>query len=168
MIIDFIRNFYQYNAWANRRILDTAAQISPEQMRAGTLLPFGTVHNTLVHILGAQWLWLNRWQGISPRAFMDPQDFSDFTNLRARWDEIEAKTHEFVFACTDEDLVRVGSYRNFRDQEWSYPLWQQMLHQVNHATQHRSEVAMILSGWNCSPGSMDFLYFVDAELSVKK
>lgn len=44
MINNFIRNLYPYNTWANRRILDTAGQISPEQMRAETLLPFGTVH----------------------------------------------------------------------------------------------------------------------------
>jgi len=58
-------------------------------------------------------------------------------------------------------LARVIEYQNFKGERWVYPLWQQMVHQVNHATQHRSEVAMILTQWGHSPGWLDLLYFVD-------
>ena len=49
-------------------------------------------------------------------------------------------------------------------ERWAYPLWQQMIHQVNHATQHRSEAAMMLTKLDCSPGLLDLLYFVDVEM----
>ncbi|MGH2521688.1 MAG: DinB family protein [Anaerolineales bacterium] len=161
MIIELIRNLYQYNAWANARILDTATQFSPDQLRAEASASFGSVHGTLVHILGAQWLWLVRWQGNSPSAMFDPPTFPDLDSLRARWDQIERETHDFVAACTEADLARIIAYRNFQNEPWAYPLWQQMIHQVNHATQHRSEVAVILTQFGYLPGWLDFLYFVD-------
>jgi len=165
MSIEIIQNLYQFNTWANKRILDTATQLSPEQMLAETNPSFGSIHNTLIHIMSAQWLWLNRWRGISLRVMLDPLDFPDFASLRNRWDEINRETQSFVLACTEETLGRTLAYRNSRDEEHAYPLWKQMVHQVNHSTQHRSEVAMILTGWNLSPGAMDFLVFVDQELS---
>jgi uncharacterized damage-inducible protein DinB len=36
-----------------------------------------------------------------------------------------------------------------------------MIHQVNHATQHRSEVAVLLTQCDHSPGWLDFLHFID-------
>jgi uncharacterized damage-inducible protein DinB len=163
MIIELIRSLYHYNAWANTRILDTAALLSPERLHADASGSFGSVQATLVHIMSAQWLYLMRWQGISPAAMFAPQAFPDLDAVRARWDQIERETQDFVAACTEAALSRIISYRNFQDEQWAYPLWQQMVHQVNHATQHRSEVALMMSQWGYSPGWLDLLYFVDLQ-----
>ena len=163
MIIELIRNLYQYNAWANTRILDTAALLSSERLHADASANFGSVQGTLVHIMSAQWIFLMRWQGTSPSAMFDPQTFPDLDTLRARWDQIERETQDFVAGCTEAALARIIAYRNFQDEQWAYPLWQQMVDQVNHATQHRSEVALILSQWGYSPGWLDLLYFVDLQ-----
>jgi uncharacterized damage-inducible protein DinB len=161
MVIELIRDLYQYNAWANQQIFNTAAQLHPDQLRAETNSSFGSVHGTLAHIVEAQWTWLKRWQGDAPSAPLDPQIFPDLDHIRAYWDQIESETQNFLAKCTEGDLARLITYRNFQNELWTYPLWQQMLHQVNHATQHRSEVALVLSSWGFSPGWLDFLYFVD-------
>jgi uncharacterized damage-inducible protein DinB len=164
MTVQLIRKLYDYNAWANTRVLDTASRLAPGQWRAAaTSGSFSTLHETLVHILGAQWLWLARWQGRSPPALLDPAGFPDLDALRTRWEQVERATQAFVSACTDVDLRRVIAYRNFQGERWAYPLWQQLVNQVNHATQHRSEAAMMLTRWGYSPGWLDFLYFVDVQ-----
>src|SRR5687767_14627794 len=99
IIIDLIHNLYRYNSWANTRILNTAAQLHPDQLRAETNSSFGSVHDTLVHILEVQWVWLQRWQGHSPSATLDPQIFLDLDHIRARWDEVERETQDFVATC---------------------------------------------------------------------
>jgi len=161
VITEIVRNLYDYNAWANARILDTAAKLTPEQLLAPGGASFDSVRDTLVHTMGVQWLYLERWRGRAPRELPAPADFSDLAAIRARWDEIERDTQVFVAALDDVWLSAPLSYVNMQGETWTYPLWQQMIHGVNHATQHRSETAVLLTQFGHSPGWLDLLYFVD-------
>jgi uncharacterized damage-inducible protein DinB len=161
MVTDVVRSLYRYNAWANSRILDAAAGVSRDRFLAAAGPGGESIRDTLVHTLGAQWLYLERWQGRSPRSMPAPADFPDVTGVRERWEEIERATTAFVTALTDARLGAVVEYENFEGQRWAYPLWQQMLHQVNHATQHRSEAALLLTQVGHSPGWLDYLYWID-------
>ncbi|HEU5194155.1 MAG TPA: DinB family protein, partial [Methylomirabilota bacterium] len=124
---------------------------------------FDSLRDTLVHTMGAQWLYLERWHGRSPRAMPAAGDFPDLAAIRARWAVIDRDTDAFVAGVDDAALARVVEYVNMQGERWAYPLWQQMIHQVNHATQHRSEAAMLLTRAGHSPGLLDYLYFVDVE-----
>ena len=160
-IAEMARTMCRYSAWANAQILDAAERLSPEQRRADGGASFSSVHDTLVHIMCAQWLYLERWNGRSPSTMPAPDDFADLAAIRARWVEIERDMQRFVAGLSDGDLGRVVAYLNTEGERWAYPLWQQVLHQVNHATQHRSEAAMVLTRFGQSPGWLDFLYYLD-------
>jgi uncharacterized damage-inducible protein DinB len=95
-----------------------------------------------------------------------PAGFPDLSAVERRWAEIEADTQAFVATLSESQLGGVVEYLNTEGERWAYPLWQQMLHQVNHGTQHRSEVAMVLTRFGHSPGWLDLLYFVDVEGSA--
>lgn len=161
MISEVVQTLYRYNAWANTRILDTTAQLSPQHFLASGGASYDSVRDTLVHTMSGQWMYLERWRGRSPRAMLETQQFPDLASIRARWDDIERETHAFVTALTDGQLAGVVEYTNVQGERWAYPLWQQMFHQVNHATQHRSETAVMLTQFGFSPGWLDFLYFID-------
>lgn len=160
MSVEMIRTLYNYNAWANRRVLDTAARLSPEQLQATMGASFDSIHATLVHVMGAQWIWLSRWLGTSPTILLNPADYPDLAAVRQRWDEIERDTQAFVQALDEAGLARVVNYRNTRGSPFAYPLWQLMLHQVNHATQHRSEVAMVMTEFGHSPDGLDLTRYL--------
>jgi uncharacterized damage-inducible protein DinB len=161
MISEAIQTLYRYNPWANARILDTAEPLSPEQFLMGRGASFDSLRDTLVHTMSAHWLWLERWSGRSPTAAIDPREFSGLASIRARWAGIERDTQAFVADLSEARLASVVAYRNTKGERWAYPLWQQMIHQVNHATQHRSEAAMILTQFGHSPGDLDLLHFID-------
>jgi uncharacterized damage-inducible protein DinB len=158
-----MRTVYAYGSWANARLLDAAAGLSPAQLVAAEEGGYGSVRDTLVHSVGTQWVYLERWRGRSPIAPWDPADFPDVAAIRTGWEEVEAETRTFVANLTDADLGRVVAYVNFRGETWAYPLWQQMLHQANHATQHRAEAAAVLTRFGCSPGDLDFLIYFDEQ-----
>lgn len=158
-MLEPIRTLYAYSAWANARVLDTAERLDPDQFLLAD--GGGSIRDTLVHTVAVQWLWLERWRGRSPREFWEPAAFPDLAALRARWDTVEAETAGFVAALAEADLGRDIAYVNFQGETWSYPLWQQLLHQVNHATQHRSEVALLLTRLGHSPGWLDLLFYAD-------
>ena len=155
-----LRTLYAYNAWANARILDTAALV-PEARYLERPDGLDSLRDTLVHIAAAQWVWLQRWQGVSPERLWDPAEFPDVAALRARWREVEAATQHYLETLDEAALAREVDYVNFQGLAWAYPLWQQMLHQANHATQHRSEAALLLTRAGASPGWLDFLVFLD-------
>jgi len=161
MTSDEVRTLYRYSAWATARIFQAASALDAAQLAAPSGASFSSVHDTLVHIMAAQWIWLSRWQGTSPTSLLEARVFPDLASLRARWDQIEADTRRFVATLTDADLARVVEYRNTRGELWAYPLWQQVVHQVNHATYHRGEVAAALTQLGHSPGDLDLLIYID-------
>ena len=161
MIATTIQTLYRYNSWANERLLDTAAHLTPAQLLTAPGAGAVSVRDTLAHTMSAHWLWLERWQGRSPRTVIDAAGFETVAAIRARWAEIERDTRAFVAGLDDARLAAVVEYRNTRGERWAYPLWQQMIHQVNHATQHRSEAALMLTGLGHSPGDLDFLHYLD-------
>jgi uncharacterized damage-inducible protein DinB len=151
---------YAYNNWANDIILDTCARLTAERFHQPAGASFDSVHHTLVHTMGGQWIWLSRWQGISPKTMLDPAEFSTLADIRDHWAAIERDTQGFVASLNDAALNQTITYRNTSGQTFSYPLWQLMAHQVNHATQHRSEIAMIVTQFNCSPGNLDLIAYL--------
>ncbi len=84
MIVDVIRSLYDYSAWANQRILDTTAELTEDQFLEDVGPSYGSLRNTFVHTMGAQWIWLERWQGTSPPAMMDRADFPDLISISQR------------------------------------------------------------------------------------
>jgi hypothetical protein len=70
----------------------------------------------------------------------------------ARWERVERDTPAFLTALTWARAVAVVEHVDMEGERGAYPLWQQMLHQVNHATQHRSEIARVLTRQGHSPG----------------
>jgi uncharacterized damage-inducible protein DinB len=158
---DAIRIFYGYNTWANERILTRAAELTNAQFVAPGSASFSSVRDTLVHTMWAQWNWLRRWRGEPNPPPFEPADYADVAALQARWDAIDGETDAFVARVDDATLDGVCRYVNSRNQPMAHPLWQLMLHQVNHGTQHRSEVAVILTEYGHSPGMMDFIVYLD-------
>jgi uncharacterized damage-inducible protein DinB len=158
-----IQLLYKYNSWANKRILDTAANVTQEQFLAPASYPHGGLRGTLTHALFAEWVWRVRWQGESPTQRLKPEDFPTFESLRTRWMEDEKLLLAFVHDVTDERLNDNFDYKNLQGEPFQRILWHAMAHVVNHGTQHRSEVAALLTDMGHSPGDLDLIYFVSEQ-----
>jgi uncharacterized damage-inducible protein DinB len=125
----------------------------------------GSIRETLLHQITAKKGWLSWWDGsmsleesISYEVELD--DYPDLAALRAFWEEVEAQTSDFLDGLSDEDTQRVFDV----DLPWGVPpttftLWQMMLHVANHGTQHRGEVAAMLTLADRSPGDLDLLFY---------
>ncbi len=94
--------------------------------------------------MAAEWIWLARWKGTSPKALLNPADFPDFASVKARWAEVEGDLMEFVNQMSQDALEQVINYTNTRGETWRYPLRQLMQHLVNHSSYHRGQVTTML------------------------
>ena len=164
MLAEVIRTLYGYNQWATRRVLEAAAQLSPEQLHAPGDAGRGSIRDTLLHMLATQRSWLVWWDGSLPpeedyRLRLDPADFPDLAALRAFWEMLEGQTQAFTAELTDEQAARVYTHQQPGAAVFAMPLWQMMLHVANHNTQHRAEVAAQLTRFGHSPGDLDLLFY---------
>lgn len=155
-----IQLLYQYNQWANAKIMNAASNLTVEQFLAPAKFPYGGIRSTLTHALFAEWIWRNRWQGISPTTRIKPEEFDTFESLKTRWLQEEIELMKFVDELTDETLNSVFQYSSTEGVKYENILWESMAHVVNHGTQHRSEVAQMLTNFNLSPGDIDMILFL--------
>ena len=158
-----IQQLYQYNKWANGIILNSVAPLRTEELTRHLGGSFTSLRDTLVHIMSAEWIWLRRWKGVSPRAMLEAAEFADIDAVRARWSEIETEQMAFVQEVTNESLHEIITYTNTRNQTWRYPLGQMMQHLVNHSTYHRGQITNFLRQLGAQPVATDFLIYLDVE-----
>lgn len=155
-----IQLLFKYNQWANAKIFNAASKLTVEQFTASDVYPHGGIRSTLTHALFAEWVWRNRWQGISPTARLNPEDFPTFESLQTRWFQEETALMKFIADVTDEKINSVFHYTSLEGVKFENVLWESMLHMINHGTQHRGEVAQMLTNFNLSPGDIDMILFL--------
>jgi uncharacterized damage-inducible protein DinB len=161
VFLEVIRDYYNGTAWANRRIIDCAATLSSDDLRRADGPDNWSIRDSLVHVISAQALWLSRWQGNPIPGLWDPEEFPDVASIRQRWEEVEAETQAFLDSMTEEDLGRESSYVNLKGERRSHRLAKQLIHQANHSTYHRGEIASLLTRYGASPGEVDYIRYLD-------
>ncbi len=159
MNLETIRPLYDYNTWANYRMLDACNSLTDEQFTRELGSSFRSVRDTLAHIMGAEWVWLERWNGRSPGALPVAEQFPNLASVRAHWAGIERDLLRFVAGLTQADLERVGEYRTLKGGTFANPLWQTLQHLVNHGTYHRGQVTTMLRQLGAVPSSTDLIQF---------
>lgn len=151
----------QYNAWANQRILSKVSRLPASSLTAETFLSHKTILGTAIHILDAQWYWREGAQtGNLPVEKLSPADFPSLPSLKRRWTEEDRILLEYVQVLTDEALNGLVTFSWPRARPRSRPLWQILVHIVNHGTHHRSELGQYLATLGKSPGDLDFIKFI--------
>jgi uncharacterized damage-inducible protein DinB len=152
------RSLYDYNSWANHRVLDACAPLTTEQFSRDLKSSFPSVRATLEHIMWAEWIWLGRWKGHSQTGQLGGE-LTDLAAIRARWNPIEADLQGFVRGLSTADLDRVVEYRNTKGQAFTNPMNQMLRHLVNHGTYHRGQVTMMLRQLGAAPATTDLIAF---------
>jgi uncharacterized damage-inducible protein DinB len=162
MNIKDIHLIYEYNYWANGRLLARAADVSPEQFIAPASFPCGGLRGTLVHILEAEMAWHMRCHGAGVPEELSEDGFPDLAILEARWRGEEKTMRAYLAGLRDGDLNNHVRYTSFLNgKSYDRILWHCLYHVVNHGTQHRSEAAALLTNYGCSPGDLDFTVFLN-------
>ena len=156
---ELLRFLFQYNAWADRRLLDACGQISNEQFTRELGSSFSSVRDTVAHLYGAEWVWNERFHGTSPTALLGGAGFPDLASIRAKLEEMDQYFIDFVSKMTQQDLDRVIVYKTFTGQEFSNPLWQSLHQLTNHASYHRGQVVTMLRQLGVKPVSTDLIMY---------
>ncbi len=140
MSLRHARRLFDYNHWANRRLLEAAAKLSDEQFFRPSSYSIGSVHQQLVHMMGVEWLFLKRVQGISPQDLPEPDAFPTLDSTRAEWEAVRADWQIYLDTLNDarlDDIIHFTSVKPVAPR--TMPLWEMLVHLINHATDHRAQ-----------------------------
>jgi uncharacterized damage-inducible protein DinB len=161
MQLDAIRELYDYNHWANQRVLSSVTPLTDEVFTRNMGNSFSSVRDTLAHILGAEWIWLERWLGRSPEALLRASDFPTLRVLQQRWATVRHDQNQYIQTLVPDRLKDEVSYTNTRGDRYSYALWRQMVHVPNHSSYHRGQITTLLRQIGAEPASTDLLVYYD-------
>jgi uncharacterized damage-inducible protein DinB len=167
MTNDDFQLLYEYDRWANNRVLQAVSTLSAEEFTRDLGGSFRSVRDTLAHIVRSEWAWITYWKEPSPssafladlwtphNALFNPNAFPDLAAVQLKWAEVERGQVEFVNRVTNESLRRMLPVG-----ETQISLAHLMQHLANHSTYHRGQVALMMRQLAAKPLATDFAMFL--------
>jgi len=152
-----INELFAHNYWARDCQLHACAALTEEQFVRNLGSSFGSVRDTLVHLIETEWIWLERWLGRFPQPGLSPQEFPSVRAVTEKWNAVEREMRKFLATLTDEALVKPVTYLSQKGDSFTYELWRPMLHLIIHQSYHRGQVTTLLRQLGLQPPTVDFL-----------
>ena len=160
MTPEALQRLLDYHYWARDRLLDAVESLTPDQFRRDLGNSFGSVRDTLVHMVSAEWAWCSRWEGEHPSGHLEVTDFETVQAIRSRWATEEARVRRYVDRLGPDGINRVLGYAHFNGATLESVFWQMLQHVVNHATFPRGQVTTMLRQLGVrAPRSQDMIVF---------
>jgi uncharacterized damage-inducible protein DinB len=156
---DLIRS-WEYDQWATWKLIDAAAGITPAGLEKDLGSSFKSVYGTLVHIYGAQFVWLSRWKGSSPKALITKDDIPSLGGLRERWEQLYQDIRTYIYTLPVEDLQKSLAYQDMKGNPWSEDLHLQIQHVLFHSMYHRGQIVTLLRQLGQVPPQTDFIAYL--------
>jgi uncharacterized damage-inducible protein DinB len=167
MIKDDIQLLFEYDRWANHRVLQAASALRDEQFTRDLGGSFSSVRDALVHIIGGERGWLTYWKEVAPSptfledlwdrhdSLFHPDKFPSISEVKSKWAEVEKEHIEFLNDLTNESLKKMLPIRTAQ-----ISLANLMQHLANHSTYHRGQVARMIRQLDAKPPATDFHLFL--------
>jgi|CXWL01.1.fsa_nt_gi uncharacterized damage-inducible protein DinB len=152
---DQSRRLIAFNQWADERILDAAAGLSPER--------FAELSDQFAHLLGTLLFWNAKWRHrdtlIREIIATAMDSTASVSELRTAFAQEHVQSFEFGASLQDESWDQAESWWAEFGIEEALSVGETITLLVDHGTQHRSEIAVITSLQGCSPGDIDYMAF---------
>lgn len=154
------QDLIDYMYWARDRMLDAVDTISTEQFTRSMGNSFGSIRDTLVHMMWAEMIWLSRWLGETTSPKVSPEKYPDLTSVRVRWRQLELKLRAYFESVDAAKLSAPIGYKGLNGLPYETPLCQMLHHVANHSSYHRGQVTTMLRQLGAAaPKATDLIFF---------
>ena len=153
-----LARLYDYGYWANGRLFPVIAQLTEEQFTQDVAGSYGSIRNTLVHVMSAEWGWLDRCGGPARGAKLNPADYPTLESVTETWSKVEGYLRGFLAGLRDEDLDKEIEFSLGGPPERKR-LGHLLQHGAFHAIHHRGQLALLLRLLGVTPGNFDLLFY---------
>src|SRR5262245_58906794 len=117
-----VEELYRYDEWANDRILSCVTAVSPDQLLKPLGGSFASLRDTVAHLISAEWIWLERWQGRRPTVLPEWISSPELSVLIENLRRVEAERATFLASLDDASLERIVEFTFFNGNPGRYRL----------------------------------------------
>ncbi|MDY7092396.1 MAG: DinB family protein [Acidobacteriota bacterium] len=167
MKIHDLQTLFDYSYWANEKLFRVIEQLSPDEFTRPVAGSYGSIRNTLVHVLSTERGWLERCGGPARGPKLEAAAYPTAASLIEEWRRVEGSVREFLAELDEEDLQRSAEYPGAGGAIRSMPVGELLHHTANHAVHHRGQVAVLLRELGYAPGNVDLLFYFAEQHGVK-
>jgi len=172
MNLSDIRHLFDYTEWANDLAMKAAAKLPDEDLRRDVAISHSSIFGTLLHMAGAEWIWLERWNGRSPAkneawSLWTTASCTDLNALKERWRDVIEQRARYMSELNESRLMAELPFKLLSGDPSSMRLVDQMQHVANHATLHRGQVVGLIRQLGIEPPSTDLLFYLRSDISPK-
>lgn len=143
---------FKHNAWANQQLFAASQALGDAQLDATLDGTFGSIRDTLLHIIGAQERYVTALAGAGPVTVFRERE--PFPGIGALADAAQASSAALV-ALAAQAQPGATVTTTHRGEAFTLPVWLLLVQAINHATEHRAQVAAILTQLGIEPPGMD-------------
>lgn len=143
----YFLTLYQYNYWANQRVLSCLQKQNIQDEKILTLMG---------HVLAAQYLWYHRVKGLPAP---DVKLWGTYTLEKLHHMAEDIGMQWLGFVNSQESFDRELSYTNYVGEPYTNNIEMIMMHLVNHSSYHRAQIAMLLRQNGFEPINTDLITY---------
>ncbi|HEU4769201.1 MAG TPA: DinB family protein [Pyrinomonadaceae bacterium] len=167
-----IQNLLAYTEWANELAMQAAARLPEEGLNHDFGISHKSIFGTLVHMAGAEWVWLERWHGYSPTkdeawSLWSTNSCGDLDTLKGHWSKVVDRRTQYISQLDESALATELHFKLLSGDASSMPLVNQIQHVANHATMHRGQVVGMIRQLGLDPPATDLIIYLRSQIIPK-
>lgn len=155
-----LQHLFRHNRWANRLVLAACRELTPEQLAAECRGTYGALGVTLAHLAAAEAGYVHRLSG-EPR-ILEWRDPAPPPPVAALADALERSGTRLVTLAPTIADDHIAAFRTLDGEDVRIPAWVLLAQAIDHAREHRSHVATILTQLGITPPDIDVWAFDEA------
>lgn len=150
---DLITELYEHNRWANLTLLDSCKDLEDEQLDAADAVGFyGSIRETFLHLASAEGRYVLRLKGSpAPPPQGEKQGWPGIEELRSRLDASGQELAELARKTPDDLEIK----SKMGDNDFTFVAALVKIQAINHATEHRAQIAAMLTQHGHTPPEID-------------
>ena len=146
----YVRTMARYNAWQSSQLLDVIEVMDQAALDQDRGAFFGSIQQTLSHLLWGDTLWMSRFDADSPAPDCDGkaglQRWPEKSAWAAERKACDGRIHHWAAGLSDADLEGDLTWTySYETKQVTKPWGFAITHFFNHQTHHRGQVHGMLS-----------------------